>query len=134
VRIDYFVWYCFGGESASVGLTWLAIIVVYLAIFQLVGLVLAFQTRKVKIKVLNDAKFIIAIIYISSLGFVVLTVVRFSLGPYINVREALFSGAILLATTAFVALIFIPKVSYAILVDDSMVYIRMRATNSLCNS
>ena len=77
-------------------------IFVYLAILQLVGLVLAFQTRKVKIKVLNDAKFIIPIIYISSLAFVVLIVVRFSLGSYINVREALFSGAILLATTAFV--------------------------------
>ena len=113
MRIDYFVWQCFGGDSASIGLTWLAIIYVYIAILQLVGLVLAFQTRKVKIKVLNDAKFIIAIIYISSLGFVALIVVRFSLGSYINMREALFSGVILLATTAFVALIFIPKVSYS---------------------
>ena len=100
------MWHRFGGDSASVGLTWLAIVFVY-------QLVLAFQTRKVKIKVVNDAKFIVAIIYISSLVFVVLIVVKFSLGSHINVREALFSGAILLATTAFVALIFIPKVSYS---------------------
>jgi len=113
VRIDYFVWQCFRGDSASIGLIWLAMIFVYIAILHLVGLVLAFQTIKVKIKVLNDAKFIIVIIYISSLVFVVLIVARFSLGSYINFREALFSGAILLATTAFVALIFIPKVSYS---------------------
>ena len=113
IRIDYFVWQCFGGDSASIGLIWLAMIFVYIAILHLVGLVLAFQTIKVKIKVLNDAKFIIVIIYISSLVFVVLIVARFSLRSYINVEEALFSGAILLATTAFVALIFIPNVSYS---------------------
>ena len=112
MRTDYYVWQCFGGDNASWGFTWLAIIYIYLAILQLVGIVLAFQTRKVKVKVLNDAKFITAIIYISSLVFVLLIAVTFLLGAYINVTEVLFSGGILVAITALVALIFIPKVRY----------------------
>jgi len=113
VRIDYFVWQCFGGDSATLGFTWLVVIYVYLAILQLVGLVLAIQTRKVKIKVLNDAKLITATVYISSIVLVVLIVVTFSgvIDSYINVIEALFSGGFLVAITTFVVLIFIPKVS-----------------------
>ena len=114
MRIDYFVWQCFGGDSASLGLTWLAVIYVYLAILQLVGVVLAIQTRKVKIKVLNDAKFITAAIYISSVVFVVLIVVTFTVESYINLTEVLFSGGLLVAMTVFVALNFIPKVSDSI--------------------
>ena len=45
---------------------------------------LAIQTRKVKIKVLNDAKSITAIIYISSVVLVVLIVVTFTVESYIN--------------------------------------------------
>ena len=111
MRIDYFAWQCFGNENGSLSLTWLIIIYAYLAILQLVGIVLAFQTRKVKVKVLNDAKFVTAIIYISSLVLVVLIVVILSLGSYINVSEVLFGGGILAATTVLVALIFIPKVT-----------------------
>ena len=116
MRIDYFVWQCFGGDSATLGFTWLVVIYVYLAILQLVGFVLAIQTRKVKIKVLNDAKLITATVYISSIVLVVLIVVTFSgvIDSYINVIEALFSGGFLVAITAFMALIFIPKVSDSI--------------------
>ena len=114
VRIDYFVWQCFGGDSASLALTWLAVIYVYLAIWQLVGVVLAIQTRKVNIKVLNDAKFITAAIYISSVVFVVAIAVMFAVESYINLTEALFSGGLLVAMTAFVELNFIPKVSDSI--------------------
>ena len=112
MRIDYVAWQCF---DTALGLAWLGIIFVYLAILQLVGIVLAFQTRKVKIKMLNDAKYIAAIIYISSLVLVVLIVGTVSpIGSYINVFEVVLSGGILAATTVFEALIFIPKVRYSI--------------------
>ena len=136
MRIDYVAWQCF---DTALGLAWLGIIFVYLAILQLVGIVLAFQTRKVKIKMLNDAKYIAAIIYISSLVLVVLIVGTVSpIGSYINVFEVVLSGGILAATTVFEALIFIPKVRYIryciLLQNYSNTFAVVYNTAQMCNS
>ena len=86
------------------------VIFVYLALLQIVGIILAIQTRKVKIKVLNDSKYIAALIYISSLVLIVLAIITFTLDSLINVSELIYCGCLLLATTAFLCLTFIPKV------------------------
>ena len=109
MRITNFYWQCYGGND-NAPFIWLALIFAYLAILQIVGIVLALQTRKVKIKALNDAKVIAALIYISSIVLVILAVVTFALGDYINTNEALFTGGILVAATMFLVLIFVPKV------------------------
>ena len=74
------------------------------------GLILAFQTRKVKIPILNDSKFVAALVYISSVVFVALALVTFLLRDYINISNGTFSGGIMLLATIFLILMFVPKV------------------------
>ncbi len=82
----------------------------FLAILQIIGVVLAIQTRKVKIKLLNDSKYIAAVIYISSIALVLIAIVTLVPGAFINLIEGIFSASLLTATTFFLGLIFIPKV------------------------
>ena len=109
VREEYFVWECYTPASGPFYCDLL--IYVYLIIVQIVGIVLAFQTRKVKISALNDSKFIAAIVYISTIVLVILVLLIFSLRGYINVEAAIFNGGIIVMATVFVSLTFIPKVS-----------------------
>ena len=100
------VWQCSVDRLADL----VAIIIfAYLGLLQVVGIILAIQTRKVKVKVLNDSKYIAALIYISSIVLIVIVIINFTVGGYINVAEVFYSGGLLLATTAFLGLTFIPK-------------------------
>ena len=100
---------CFVASSPS--FFWEIVTFAYLAVLQIIGLVLAFQTRKVKLQGLNDSKFVAAIIYISSIMLVVLALVTFSLRTYINIGTGISVFGIFSLTTISLALIFIPKVS-----------------------
>ena len=102
------MWQCY--ESGSTPFYFDLLIFVYLGLLQLVGIILAFQTRKVKIPILNDSKSVTAFIYISSIVLVVIILVTFILHGYINVTAVLFYGGIMLLATIFLVLIFIPKV------------------------
>ena len=88
-----------------------AAIYVYIVLIQIIGIVLAIQTRKVKVKALNDSKYIAALIYISTIVWLVSGVVIFIL-PWntINISELIFSGGLMVIVTAFLCLTFIPKV------------------------
>ena len=68
------------------------------------------QTRKVKIKALNDSKFVAAIIYVTSIVLMLVIVVTFALYNYRNIAELVFNGALMLGTVAVLCLIFVPKV------------------------
>ena len=114
VREENYVLVCFSSSSAS--FFWEIFIFVYLAILQLIGLVLAFQTRKVKLQGLKDSKFVAAIIYISSIILVALALVTFSLRTYINIGTGISVTGIFSLTTIFLALIFIPKVSINVII------------------
>ena len=81
-------------------------------LMQVIGIVLAFQTRKVKVKLLNDSKWIAAIIYSSSLCVVVIILSGFTLSGFLNTEVALLNGAVLVATTVFLTMLFIPKVKF----------------------
>ena len=48
-------------------LIWIIILYAYILITQLIAVVLAFKTRKVEMKILNDAKYIALIIYITTI-------------------------------------------------------------------
>lgn len=99
---------CYGASSPS--FFWQIFIFTYLVILQIIGIVLAFQTRKVKIPGLRDSKFVAAIIYISSIILVVIALVTFTLRTYINIGTGIVTAGIFSLTTTFLAMIFIPKV------------------------
>ncbi len=104
------MWVCYGTSTAAS--YWQILTFAYLAVLQVVGIVLAFQTRNVKIKALRDSKLIASVIYISSLVLVFLGVSTFALRTYINARGAVFANGIFVLTTIFLALLFIPKVRW----------------------
>ena len=108
IREDYSVWQCY--ELGSAPFVFDVLIFVYLNLLQLVGIILAFQTRKVKIPILNDSKSVTALIYISSIVLVVIVLITFILRGYLNVSAAMFYGGIILLATIFLIFIFVPKV------------------------
>ena len=103
------MWQCY--ETGSLPFIFDCIIFAYLILLQIVGIILAFQTRKVKINVLNDSKVVTILIYISSIVLVVIVLVTFILRNYINVSAAVHSGGVIVLATVFLLLIFVPKVS-----------------------
>lgn len=108
MREENYVLVCFKASSPT--FFWEIFIFAYLAVLQIIGLVLAFQTRKVKLQGLKDSKFVAAIIYISSIILVALALVTFTLRTFINIGTGISVFGIFLLTTIFLALIFIPKV------------------------
>ena len=103
-----FIWVCYQPGSSAFYCD--LFIFLYLGILQIVGLIFAFQTRKVKIPILNDSKYVTALVYISSVVFVSLVLVTFLLQEYINISNGIFSGGIMLLATIFLILMFVPKV------------------------
>ncbi len=102
---------------------YLTLTFVYLAILQIIGIVLAIQTRKIKIKLLNDSKYISAVIYISSIALFFIGSNVLIPDQFINIEEAVYSGSILVGTTSFLALIFIPKVINAFTRMSGYIYV-----------
>ena len=102
------VWMCAVGNSSGIIVI---VIFVYVILYQIIGIVLAIQTRKVKVKVLNDSKYVAALVYVTTIMWIATGVVTFVL-PWntINIMELIFSGSLLLGNTAIICLTFIPKV------------------------
>ena len=71
---------------------------------------LTILTRKVKIKVLNDSKEMIIIVYSSTIIMLILGVFTFNPKYRFLLEEIVFCGLVMLATTIFLALLFVPKV------------------------
>ena len=89
---------------------WIAITFGYKALLQLGAIFMAFTTRKVNIKGLNDTREIYAIIYTNTLIITVLIVTEFALKNHREAYIALYGLAIFAEATLFLALTFIPKV------------------------
>ena len=83
---------------------------VYKALLQVVGIFMAFHTRKIKIKALNDSKEITATIYINSIILTLLIITEFGLQTYVDAYAALFGLALLVEATLFIGMVFVPKV------------------------
>lgn len=82
----------------------------YKALLQIMALLVAFSIRKVKVKGLNDTKFINAIVYVTSIGTAVIIVAAYTLKTHINSFAGLYSAGLFIGTTATLGLIFVPKV------------------------
>ncbi|KAL5471260.1 hypothetical protein EMCRGX_G029356 [Ephydatia muelleri] len=99
---------CYGHSSPAYYLR--ALIFAYFAVLQILGIMLAFQTRKVKFPGLKDSKFVAIIMYTSSLVLLVLIVNAFAFDSYLNTSGSLHVIGVLILTTSILALIFIPKI------------------------
>ena len=76
---------------------------------------MAFQSRKIKIAILNDSVYVGALIYISSIATAAIVVTNYGLDGYLNVKESVISGAYCVLATAFLGVVFIPKASLLLL-------------------
>ena len=88
-----------------------AILYSYKGVLQLIALLLAFRTRNINVKGLDDAKYIISTVYITTIGIVVITMTSFVLREFLIVYTAIMSLTLFFATAVILGLIFIPKVT-----------------------
>ena len=87
-----------------------AIIFGYKGVIQLIALLLAFRTRNIKVKGLDDAKFIISTVYITTIGIVVIAMAFYVLREFLIVYTATVSLTLFFTTVVILGLVFIPKV------------------------
>jgi gamma-aminobutyric acid type B receptor len=103
---EHFIYRCYISEYSII---WLCLLFLYLGILQVIALVMAVQTRKVRIKILNDSKEVAAIIYITSIILIGVVIIMFSLSNFLNTQEALLNMGFILGSFVILAIIFIPK-------------------------
>ena len=96
--------------SVDDSVIWLGFSFAYKALLQIVGMFMAFHTRKVKIKALNESKETATIIYINSIILVLLVVNVFAVDGYYIIRTILSSLVLLVQATVFLGILFTPKV------------------------
>ena len=112
---EYFTYVC----SSTARNIFLGILYGYKMLLQVIALVLAFSTRKVKVKGINDAKYIAAATYVTSIVLAVILVATYTLNEFVNSYPALFCTGFLIGTTVILGLVFVPKVGRcASLVDQ----------------
>ena len=83
----------------------------YKALLQVIALIFSFSIRKVKVRGLDDAKFIAASIYVSSIVLAVIIVSTYTLKDFLNVFPVVFCTGFLIGTTVILGLVFVPLVS-----------------------
>ena len=95
---------------SSTYIIYFSLALVYKVIIHIIGLVLAFITRKVKIDPLNDSRYSAAIIYSSCVMLVLATIVIFALSG-VNVYAGVWTSFVFVEMCVFLGLTFIPKVN-----------------------
>ena len=91
---------------------WHGILLGYKGIIQVVAILLAFGTRKVTVKGLNDSKYIAAIIYVTSICLVMIIISFAALGDRVNALAVIFSFGFWCVATTILLLVFLPKVPH----------------------
>ncbi|CAI8035412.1 Gamma-aminobutyric acid type B receptor subunit 2 [Geodia barretti] len=86
-----------------------AILFGYKGILQVLALLLAFRTRNVKVKGLDDSVYIAASVYVTSIVLTVIIVSTYTLREYVNAFPAVVGMGLLLGTTTIIGLVFIPR-------------------------
>ena len=94
---------------STIYIIYFSLALVYKVIIHVIGLVLAFITRKVKIDTLNDSKYSAAIIYCSCFMLILAVVVIFALSG-VNTYAAVWTTFVFVEVCVFLGLTFIPKV------------------------
>ena len=92
----------------------------YKALLQVIALILAFHTRKVKVKGLDDSKYIAAAIYVTSIVLAIVIISTYTLRDYVNTFPMLVGLGILVGNTVILTLVFVPRVSAEKVMVDTM--------------
>ena len=101
------------GVCTSEGsLTWFPVLFAYKGFILLAGLFLAFETRKVKIKSLNDSRFIAMSVYGAVVVSIAITPIGLLLNHFPNVQYGIIGIMILSSTSLILGLIFVTKVNF----------------------
>ena len=87
-----------------------AVLFGYKGVLQVLALLLAFRTRHVKVKGLDDSVYIAASVYVTSIVLTVIIVSTYTLRAYVNAYPAVVGMGLLLGTTMILGLVFIPRV------------------------
>ena len=87
------------------------LIYVYKMAVQVISLILAFRTRKVKVKGLDDSKYIIANIYVTSIVLPISMFASSVLRNHVNAFPAILGLAHYFGATVTLLLVFVPRVS-----------------------
>ena len=72
--------------------------------------VFAFSIRKVKVKGLDDAKYIVTAVYVTSIVTAVIIVATYTLYDFSNALSVVLCSGIFIGATIILLLVFIPKV------------------------
>ena len=107
INYRYWIFVC---NSTSEKIT-VGVLYGYKVLLQIVALVLAISIRKIKVKGLNNAAYIISAVYVTSIGSVVLLLTFYVVIDLVNTYIALASFTLFIITTAILLLVFIPPVS-----------------------
>ena len=83
----------------------------YKGLLQIIALILAYYTRKVKVKGLNDSRYIAAATYVTSIVLAIIILSTYTLADYVNAFPAVVGVGLLVGTTMILVLVFVPKVS-----------------------
>ena len=81
---------------------------------QICSLFLAFQTRNVKVKGLDDSKYIPSAIYVSTIVLPISLTAEFPLRMHMNAFPAVLSIAQFFGVTIILLIVFVPRVSIII--------------------
>ena len=103
----FFVLFC---NNTSRSIT-LGVLYGYKMLLQIIALIFAFSIRKVKVAGMNDAKYIGAAVYVTSIVTAIIIVLDYTLDQYINVYACVFCTCVFVGTTAILGLVLIPPVS-----------------------
>lgn len=108
IEVEYEVITC----DARYKLQWLVPLLGYKIVFHVVGVFLAFKIRKVKVKVLNDSKEVVLVLYLTGvvLGAVIITTLAFR--SYLNVYTGAYAVGICVTGAVILAVVFIFKAIY----------------------
>ena len=97
--------------SSDTSHIWIPILLVYKAVELVFSLIFAFETRKVKVKELNDSKIIVFCVYTIVVSAIALIPTTLLLQDKPNVHYAVIGIACLLTATVLLAIIYVPKVT-----------------------
>ena len=122
--------------SSDTSHIWIPILLVYKAVELVLSLIFAFETRKVKVKELNDSKIIVFCVYTIVISAIALIPLTLLLQNRPTVLYAVIGTVCLLTATILLAIIYVPKVmleTYANLhMHISAVLKSMTKTKQMC--
>ena len=97
--------------SSDTSRIWFSILLVYKAFKLVFSLILAFETRKVKVKELNDSKMIVFCVYTFVVSAIALIPTSLLLYKQPTAQYAVTGIVSLLTATVLLAITFVPKVT-----------------------